>query len=110
MTTRPYLLAGILLLLACSCLRQQHPDKKDQLVRIKGTYSVQTILRKIEEQTGKRFFYSNSALDDQQKMTVNWDNLPLSDVLPGLLKNKRLHWNEKEKIVVLCPDSIHFGE
>jgi len=67
---------------------------------------MQTVLRKIEDQTGKRFFYANSAFDDQQEITVDWDRIPLSNVLSGLLKDKKLHWNEREKIVVLCPDSL----
>jgi hypothetical protein len=102
MTIRSYLLAGTLLL-ASSCFN--HPiDKGEQLICLKGTYSLQTILRKIEDQTGKRFFYANSDFDDQQQLTVDWDQQPLSNVLAGLLRDKKLHWNTKEKIVVLCAD------
>lgn len=106
MTTRSYLLAGTLLLLLSSCYNKT--PVKDPLISIQGTYSMQSILRKIEDQTGKRFFYSNNAFDDQQQITVDWDKLALSDVLTGLLKDQKLHWNEKERIVVLCPDTILF--
>jgi hypothetical protein len=103
MTTRSYLLAGTLLL-ASSCLNQPI-DRTEQLICLKGTFSMQTILRKIEDQSGKRFFYANSDFDDQQELTVNWNKRPLSSVLSGLLKDKKLHWNTKEKIVVLCADT-----
>lgn len=104
MTIRSYLLAGTLLL-ASSCFN--HPiDKSEQLVCLKGTYSLQVILRKIEDQTGKRFFYANSDFDDQEQLTVDWNNRPLSDILSSLLKDKKLHWNTKEKIIVFCADTI----
>lgn len=102
MTTRSYLLAGALLLSSCF---NHSLDKREELVCIKGTFSVQTILRKIEDQTGKRFFYANSDLDDQEQLTVDWNNRPLSNVLTSLLKDKKLHWNTKGKIVVLCEDT-----
>jgi len=103
MTIRSYLLAGTLLLIS-SCFN--HPiDKSEQLISLKGTYSLQTILRKVEDQTGKRFFYANSDFDDQQQLTVDWNKKPLSSVLSGLLKDKKLHWNTQEKIVVLCADT-----
>jgi hypothetical protein len=102
MTIRSYLLAGTLML-ASSCYN--HPiDNNEQLISLNGTFSLQTILRKIESQTGKRFFYANSDLNDQEQLTVNWDKRPLSNVLTSLLKEKKLHWNAKEKIVVLCSD------
>jgi hypothetical protein len=97
MTTRSYLLAGTLLLTVFSC---RNPSS-DPRICIKGTFSLETILHKIEQQTGKRFFYANSDVDDQQTMTVNWDKLTLTEVLEGLLKEKKLHWNAKEKIVAL---------
>ncbi|MVT41454.1 hypothetical protein GO495_12730 [Chitinophaga oryziterrae] len=101
---KSYLLAGSLLLVVFSC-RNKLPDPNNRLICIKGTFNLQTILRKIEDQTGKRFFYANSDFDDQQTMTVDWNNLPLSEVLAGLLKEKKLHWNAKEKIVALCADT-----
>lgn len=102
---KSYLLSGTLLLLLSSCFNKPIDDGSDQLVCIKGTYSVQAILRKIEDQTGKRFFYANSNFDDQEQITVDWNNRPLSNVLSKLLKDKKLHWNTKEKIVVLCADT-----
>jgi hypothetical protein len=104
MTMKSYLLSGILLLLISSCFYQPI-DNPEQLVCIKGTYSVQAILHKIEDQTGKRFFYANSNFDDQEQITVDWNKRPLSNVLDKLLKDKKLHWNTREKIVVLCADS-----
>jgi hypothetical protein len=104
MITKSYLLAGTLFLCIFSC-RNQPADPNNKLICIKGTFSLQIILHKIEDQTGKRFFYANSDFDDQQTMTVNWNNLPLSEVLAGLLKEKNLHWNAKEKIVALCADT-----
>lgn len=101
---RAYLIAGTLLL--SSCFDKPIETGDEQLVCIKGTYSVQTVLRKIEDQTGKRFFYANGNFDDQEKITVDWHRRPLTNVLNKLLKNKKLHWNTKEKIVVLCPDTM----
>jgi hypothetical protein len=100
MTTRPYLLAGTMLLMAYAC-HSKIPDHKDQLICIKGTFSLRIVLHKIESQTGKRFFYANSDFDDQQLVTVNWHHRPLSEVLGTLQKTKRLHWDEKGKIVAL---------
>ena len=101
---KSYLFTGTLILLLSSCFYQS-VDNNEPLICINGTYSVQNILRKIEDQTGKRFFYANSNFDDQQQITVDWDKQPLSNVLDKLLKDKKLHWNTKEKIVVFCADS-----
>jgi TonB-linked SusC/RagA family outer membrane protein len=62
-------------------------------VSISGTYTLHDIFLKIEAQTGKRIFYANGILNDQEKVTVKVSSKTISEVLSQALTGKKLEWS-----------------
>ncbi|UPK69722.1 SusC/RagA family TonB-linked outer membrane protein [Chitinophaga filiformis] len=69
----------------------------EKRVTISGTYTLYNIFKKIETQTGKRVYYTNNILNDEEKITINAKNVLLQEVLEQILKNKDLEWLIDEK-------------
>ncbi|SEW35011.1 TonB-linked outer membrane protein, SusC/RagA family [Chitinophaga sp. YR573] len=70
-------------------------------VSISGTYTLQKIFQKIEQQTGKRIFYANSILDDQQKVNIKAVNNTIPEVLSQILAGKKLEWSIEPKFITI---------
>lgn len=70
-------------------------------VSISGTYTLQKIFQKIEEQTGKRIFYSNSILNDQEKVKLKVVNITIREVLSQILTGKKLEWSIEPKFITI---------
>jgi len=70
-------------------------------ISISGTYTLQKIFQKIEQQTGKRIFYANSILDDQQKVNIKAVNSTITEVLSQILSGKKLEWSIEPKFITI---------
>lgn len=60
-----------------------------------------SILKKIEDQTAMRFIYSNEALDCNEKISVNFINADLDEVLFSLFNHKGIIWEYRANIISL---------
>src|SRR4051812_28386047 len=78
-----------------------HAEKWNvQLVSVSGKQiTLQSVFKQITEQTGIRFFYSTSAFNDQEKVTVNFSHEKLETVMNFLLKEKNADWLLNENVI-----------
>jgi TonB-linked SusC/RagA family outer membrane protein len=60
-----------------------------------------SLFKSIKAQTGLTVFYSNNILDDAEKITVNFKQAELDEVLNVSLKGKGLDWMIKESYIIL---------
>ncbi len=71
-------------------------------ISLKGkNITIATLFKTIKKQTGLTVFYSNKLLNDTEKITVDFNQAELAEVLNSTLKNKGLSWVVKEKYIVL---------
>jgi len=71
-------------------------------ISLKGkNITIATLFKTIKKQTGLTVFYSNKLLDDTEKITVDFNQTELAEVLNTTLKSKGLSWVIKEKYIVL---------
>ncbi|QNL49281.1 TonB-dependent receptor [Olivibacter sp. SDN3] len=62
------------------------------------------LFQSIKKQTGLTVFYGNQLLDDNEKITVNYRNASLEEVLEPLLKQKGIGYEiRRDKVIVLRP-------
>jgi TonB-linked SusC/RagA family outer membrane protein len=59
------------------------------------------VLRTIRKQTGLSFFYSNQLLDDKEKVTINFRNTRLEDVLVFLFRDRNISYEVRGNRVLL---------
>jgi TonB-linked SusC/RagA family outer membrane protein len=71
----------------------------DKKITLSGTLTLHTIFRKIEEQTSKRIYYTNSILNDDEKVSVNIIDGSIQQVLSQILSKKNLEWSIEEKFI-----------
>jgi len=63
--------------------------------------TIASVFRTIKKQTGFTVFYSNKLLDDSEKISVNFKQAELPEVMNLTLKGKKLEWVLKETYIVL---------
>lgn len=63
--------------------------------------SIASVFRTIKKQTGLTVFYSNKLLNDSEKISVNFKQAELPEVMNLTLKGKKLDWVLKENYIVL---------
>ncbi|KRT14529.1 hypothetical protein ASU31_19080 [Pedobacter ginsenosidimutans] len=63
--------------------------------------TIASVFRTIKKQTGLTVFYSNKLLDDSEKISVNFKQAELPEVMNLTLKGKKLEWVLKETYIVL---------
>jgi TonB-linked SusC/RagA family outer membrane protein len=68
--------------------------------------SFASLFKSIKSQTGLTVFYSNKILDDAEKITVNFKQAELEEVLNVSLKGKGLDWMLKENYIILQKTNI----
>ncbi|EDM34920.1 putative TonB-linked outer membrane receptor protein [Pedobacter sp. BAL39] len=59
------------------------------------------VFKTIKNQTGLTVFYSNKLLNDAERISVDFDEAELAEVLSYALKGKDLEWLLKEKYIIL---------
>jgi len=71
-------------------------------ISLKGkNITMATLFKAIKKQTGLTVFYSNKLLNDAEKVTVDFQQSELDDVMKTVLKGRGLNWLFKEKYIIL---------
>lgn len=66
--------------------------------------SIQKVFQAIKKKTGLTVFYSNELLDDKEKITVDFKDEDLGQVLHQILKGKNISYEiRRDKVIVLSP-------
>ncbi len=63
--------------------------------------SLATLFKSIKQQTGLTVFYSNKLLDDSEKISIDFEQAELEEVMAFILKGRGLEWLRKEKYIIL---------
>ncbi|TDQ11588.1 TonB-dependent receptor [Pedobacter metabolipauper] len=71
-------------------------------ISIKNTsITLANLFKSIKKQTGLTVFYSNSLLNDSEKIAVNFNQAELDEVMRLALQGKSIEWLIREKYIVL---------
>lgn len=68
-------------------------------ITLSGTFTLHVIFQKIEEQTGKRVYYTNTIINDEERVTINAIKSTINQVLTQILHAKNLEWSIEEKFI-----------
>lgn len=72
---------------------QSNAVSMESVVTIKAkNISLSEVFQSIKKQTGLIFFYSNSLLNDQEKVNLNFKNAPLKEVLAYIFNEKSINY------------------
>ena len=63
--------------------------------------SLLQVFKAIKKQTGLTFFYSNQLLDDNEKVSINFEQAKLEEVLDHLFKNRNISYEVRENKLLL---------
>ncbi len=67
--------------------------------------SIESILKKIEQQISFSFVYNSSVIDVNQKASLNVNNQDISESLNLLLAGKNINYTFRDKHIVLTPEA-----
>lgn len=67
---------------------------------------VRTALSQIRSAVGVVFVYEESAIDQNQRVTLSYDNMPLSTILNALCYQTKLNYKIKKQMVLLTPKGV----
>ena len=67
--------------------------------------SIESILKKIEQQIPLSFVYNSSVIDVNQKVSLNVNNQNVSESLNRLLAGKNINYTFRDKHIVLTPEA-----
>ena len=95
---RKLLFTLILCLMAHSAILAQKPIN----ISVKNI-SIKELFSDIQKKYGYSFIYSNSDLDDKQKVILNVENASIQEVLTEVFKNKSIGYEIKGNQIVLKP-------
>lgn len=71
-------------------------------INLKGKdITLAALFKTIKKQTGLTVFYSNKLLDDSERISVDFNQTELAEVMKTALKGKGISWLFKEKYIVL---------
>src|SRR5687767_2631800 len=79
-----------LVIVAFSVLSLQASDSSSKITIVRHNATVFDVLMEIERQTGLKFFYNNSQVDAERRVTVEFTKANLKQVLRALLNTPRL--------------------
>jgi len=99
----PKLLAVLILSLMCLYAHAYTGAQNDHPVTLSGNTTLRSVFKAIKQQTGYAVMYSTAAtaLNQDEKVTVNFKNTPLDDVLAYLLRGKELEWKYSDDVLVI---------
>lgn len=102
---RPFELLPVLILsLTCLCATAHAHAQNDHPVTLVGNgITLRTIFKVIKRQTGFAVMYSTqaTALNQDEKVNVNFKNTPLDDVLAYVLRGKELDWKYNDDVLII---------
>lgn len=76
-------------------------NQNDKLTIVGNNLSLEKIFSAIKKQTGLTVFYSNNLLNDKEKVSVNFTNTALDQVLSDILDGKDISWVIRNGFIVL---------
>ena len=95
-------LCAFLLLQQPGVYAQTNPASLQTPVTVTGNkISLLQVFRSIKKQTGLTFFYSNQLLDDNEKISLDFKNARLEDVLAYIFKEKNISYEIRGKRLLL---------
>jgi TonB-linked SusC/RagA family outer membrane protein len=96
-------LVGIVFLILFNLTAFSQEKPASPKLSVKGTnITLQQAFQQIKKETGLTVFYTNLILNDKEKVSVNFNNAPLNEVLNYLLKNKNISYQiRRDKVIVL---------
>jgi TonB-linked SusC/RagA family outer membrane protein len=102
---RPFELLPVLILsLTCLCATAHAHAQNDHPVTLVGNgITLRTVFKAIKRQTGFAVMYSTqaTALNQDEKVNVNFKNTPLDDVLAYVLRGKELDWKYNDDVLII---------
>ncbi|HEU4606548.1 MAG TPA: TonB-dependent receptor plug domain-containing protein, partial [Chitinophagaceae bacterium] len=102
---RPFELLPVLILsLTCLCATAHASAQNDHPVTLVGNgITLRTVFKAIKRQTGFAVMYSTqaTALNQDEKVNVNFKNTPLDDVLAYVLRGKELDWKYNDDVLII---------
>jgi len=72
-----------------------------KLTYVAKNITVDQVFKEIEKQTNYRVLYATSTLNDATKVSVNFKNTPLKEVIEYLLKDRELTYNIEQNTVLI---------
>jgi len=97
------LLLVLILSLTCMYAKAYTGAQNDHPVTLSGSTTLRSVFKAIKQQTGFAVMYSTAAtaLNQDEKVTVNFKDTPLDDVLAFLLRGKELDWKYSDDVLVI---------
>lgn len=95
----------MIIMLLRFCIYATAQDTNDQRITLlAGSVSLASVLKHIEKQTNKRFNYSESELNTDEKVSVNYNEAPLNQVLGQLFSGRGFSWRMIDNGIYLRKD------
>ncbi|ANH80096.1 SusC/RagA family TonB-linked outer membrane protein [Niabella ginsenosidivorans] len=95
------------IVISCCCLHlsaraqaQDNPEQHRVSVRLNSA-SYYQVFQLIKRQTGCVFFYSNQVLNDKEKVSLNFQNAKLEEVLDYLFRDKNISYRIRGQKILL---------
>ncbi len=107
MTRLAILLRSALLILTLVCVSQTMARSQKYKVTIKAKEQrLLDVFKTIQKQTNLIVFYSNTILNDQEKVSIQVKDEALEKVLDQIVAGKALQYEVQEKYIVISPKEI----
>lgn len=104
MTRLAILLRSALLILTLVCVSQTMARSQKYKVTIKAKEQrLLDVFKTIQKQTNLIVFYSNTILNDQEKVSIQVKDEALEKVLDQIIAGKQLKYDVQEKYIVISP-------
>ncbi len=99
----PWLLFIFILSLTCGNAHAYAGTQNDHPVTLTGNTTLRGVFKAIKQQTGYAVMYSTAAtaLNQDEKVNVNFKETPLDDVLAYVLRGKELEWKYSDDVLVI---------
>lgn len=95
----------IFIFLTCFCLQANNSYSQNAKVNLNvNNASLTDVFKEIEKQTEYRFFYNNTLLDNNKKVSVNKNQQKLSTILNELFKGSDITYKIVDKYIVLTTE------
>lgn len=101
---RCVLMPGSLILLGCftTVAQVKETNLLQKPVTVSGkNISLLQVFKSIKKQTGITFFYSNQLLDDNEKVSIHFEQVKLEELLNHLFKNRHISYELRENKLLL---------
>lgn len=97
------ILALVMAILLCGpVVVNAQTHKQDQWVTTSSKdISLADLFKSIKKQTGFTIFYSNSVLDDSEKIKFSSGKIRLDDLLMEIFNPKKIAWVYKDQLIIL---------